>query len=589
MRWKKLLNHPLTASLPSLGILLALAAAAGSTRLAPDGLFPRPGEMAGLLLVATLAALHQPLASGSGPSLGLATLVLPLAFLRLGAAPAAIIAGLAALAAEIWRGFARRRSASRGERGGRLGRNLEGAALYTGAVLVAGAWWGSRVEPGPLLGWWLIDPAAAYLVALLLLRAAQRALRARPQRTTDLRSLLPLGVDAAGWTLGGLLCDTAVRGGWGRVAVLTAVLALVIAEASRNAFELRLAELRLADLESLQHAHKRILAETSGMGGIAQQILVECRNVLPVQWFQFELLSVPPGVDTPRDGTSPSWSAGPDGVLVEGAPQPADRPRILPGVHRRVSWRVLEKTLEAENEDGRRETLAIVRLWCDPRHIEAGAEELFSSLVPQMASSVHRARLDREARLDALTGVPVRRILESRLQQAYSACCEQGWSMAVIMCDIDHFKKVNDTHGHAAGDEALRVFAQTLETHRRENDLCCRYGGEEFTLLLENTDGEAALNLAERLRLAVEAVELEYEGQRIPLTFSAGAAAFPELYIKTGSELLLLADEALYEAKEKGRNRCLLHLGRGAFLAPAGRTVGIREKGTEPKAPHFFG
>jgi len=104
------------------------------------------------------------------------------------------------------------------------------------------------------------------------------------------------------------------------------------------------------------------------------------------------------------------------------------------------------------------------------RGIEAGAEELLSSLVPQMASSVHRARLDREARFDALTGVPVRRILESRLQQAYSACCEHGWSMAVIMCDIDHFKKVNDTYGHAAGDEALKVFAQTLETHRREND-----------------------------------------------------------------------------------------------------------------------
>ena len=117
--------------------------------------------------------------------------------------------------------------------------------------------------------------------------------------------------------------------------------------------------------------------------------------------------------------------------------------------------------------------------------------------------------------------------------------------MAVIMCDIDFFKKVNDTHGHAAGDEALKLVASTLDSERRERDLCCRYGGEEFTVLLEATDGDAALRLAERLRQAVQALRFEFEGRSIPLTLSLGVAAFPELHIKTASELLLLADEAL--------------------------------------------
>ncbi len=204
-----------------------------------------------------------------------------------------------------------------------------------------------------------------------------------------------------------------------------------------------------------------------------------------------------------------------------------------------------------------------------------------------MASSVHRARLDREARLDPLTGVPVRRILESSLQRAFRRSCEEGSSLAVIMCDVDHFKQVNDTYGHAAGDQALIVVAEALNAQRRENDLCCRYGGEEFTLLLEEASGEAALRLAERLRLAVSEVDLVFEGRSIPLALSAGVAAFPELHIKTASELLLLADEALCEAKRSGRNRCLLHLGQGAFGAVAGTDLGQREKSTQ-EAPRFF-
>ncbi|MEO1367815.1 MAG: GGDEF domain-containing protein, partial [Acidobacteriota bacterium] len=299
------------------------------------------------------------------------------------------------------------------------------------------------------------------------------------------------------------------------------------------------------------------------MGGIAEQILIECRNILPLQWFQFELPKAEGDMPT-------SWAAGPDAHLVVGRPKPPQRPQMLPGIHRRATWRVIEQPLVQQTPEGEDELLATLRLWCDPRRIDASAEELLGTLVPQMAASVHRARLDREARLDPLTGVPVRRVLEASLQRAYRRACDDGTPMAAIMCDIDFFKRVNDTWGHDAGDEALKLVASTLDATRREGDLCCRYGGEEFTILLERTDGLAAIQLAERLRRSVEALAFFYDGQSIPLTLSLGVAAFPELTIKTASELQLLADEALYEAKERGRNQSLLNVGKGAFLAPPG-------------------
>jgi diguanylate cyclase (GGDEF)-like protein len=178
--------------------------------------------------------------------------------------------------------------------------------------------------------------------------------------------------------------------------------------------------------------------------------------------------------------------------------------------------------------------------------------------------------------------------LEQRLQKVYRHSCEEGRAMAVVMCDIDHFKVINDTHGHAAGDEALILVAQTLDRTRREEDICCRYGGEEFTLLLKDTDGEQAFQIAERLRQAVESLRMEYEGKALTLRISCGVAAFPELHVKTGSELQLLADEALYSAKEEGRNRCMLHLGKGRFRDAKGWMIEAGEEQPPIRAPRIF-
>lgn len=576
------MRKALTDKAPAVAFLTALIVATLAVVGAGQGLaLPRSVEWLLWCLAAALAAVHRPL---GGMALGLGTLVLPAVGLRLGPlAAGAVAAGARVLASTLWRIAARRRRATASVR-----REIVVAAIVFVAAFAAA--WLQEVVAGssPAVDSFAVRslaPAALFVTVFAgvvwlgsLVRSAGWR-RIWPDRTAG--NLWALALDTVGWVLGTLLTDAAMALGWHRGTAIILACSLLAAEAARNAMARGFSDHRAENLERLQQAHERILGETSGMGAVAQQVLIECSNILPVQWFQFELVS--PAEPGQLSFENRSWSAGPAGVLEEGVPHPAERPRMLPGVHRRAAWRVLEKALTVEGE-----TLAVVRLWCDPRRIEPGAEELLATLVPQMASSVHRARLDREARLDPLTGVPVRRILDSGIQRAYRRCCEGGQSMAVILCDIDHFKRVNDTHGHMAGDEALIHVASALDAQRRENDLLSRYGGEEFTLLLEDTSGVAALQLAERLRVAVEAIDLEFEGRAIPLTLSAGVAAFPELHIKTASELLLLADEALYAAKEQGRNRSLLNLGRETFRTASGAILGPPGGAASP-LPRIFG
>jgi len=202
---------------------------------------------------------------------------------------------------------------------------------------------------------------------------------------------------------------------------------------------------------------------------------------------------------------------------------------------------------------------------------------------------VHRALLDRQAKQDPLTGLADRRVLDARLGEVFDQTCHLGGSMAVIMCDLDRFKKINDNHGHDVGDQALLQVVRLLEEHRRDSDLCCRYGGEEFALVLEKTDGETALRVAERLRHAVEhCLFVPDGGSPVPLRLSAGVAAFPEIQVKEGKDLLVLADEALIQAKKRGRNRSLLNLGRNSYKTPRGKILAAGEVETEPEAPRLF-
>ena len=556
-------GHLSLAVLPTALVVLALLLSLGSAGLAPRGLLPAPWALLGWVALGAVAALHRPfepsrpLQLGMPPgTLGLGAVVLGPVLATQGATPAALAAGATLILAELLRPLAWRWAGVAEVPTPPLLAVLERAVLATGSTLAAGALGGAL--PGSDL---VLVLAPCLLYGLLFWLAAALIDAARGNRSSFLTLSAPVGLDMVGLGAGLLLAHVASSAGWPAVLPHLALVVALAAEAARSALLRRRSESQVGHLERLHEAHERILGETSGMGSIAQQILTECRNVLPVQWFQFESPNL--------EGRWQSWASGPDGLLVEGRPRPPARPSMLPGIHRRADWEVLEQTLRAGGEEEDGEALATIRLWCDPRRIEPGAERLFATLLPQMASSVHRARLDREAKLDPLTGVPVRRLLDARMQSVFRRACEEGKPMAVIMCDIDFFKKVNDNYGHAAGDEALKLVAKTLDHQRRETDLCCRYGGEEFTVLAENTDGEAALRLAERLRRAIAALAFAFDGKKIPLTLSLGVASFPELHIKTASELLLIADEALYEAKKRGRNQALLNIGRGAFRAPA--------------------
>ena len=537
--------------------------AARSEALSPQGPWGDGQEILVWCLLGSILALHRP---WGGATLGLGALVLPIAALRLGTAPAALVAAGTFLLSRVTLAVVRRHLGRLREVWGPA-RTLAQTLAATGAAL-AGSWITVQYKEDSLPAVFLLAPLA-YALGFLLLAPG-------PDEPAGERRVAVV-LDAMAWPLGVLFHSTAEGAGWPLVGVLLTAFALLAAEAARNGMLRGVSDHRAHDLQRVQQAHARILGETSGMADIAQQILIECGNVMPVSWYQFELL---PG--TGREGQS--WAAGPDGLLEEGVPYPPAHPEMLPGIHRRAHWHVLEHRLEGEEEE-----LAAVRLWCDPRRIAPEAETLLLSLVPQMASSVHRAHLDREAKLDPLTGVPVRRLLESRLQKAFLHCLEEGASMAVIMCDIDFFKKVNDTYGHDAGDQALILVAKTLDSERRENDLCCRYGGEEFTFLLEETNGTDALRFAERLRAAVEALTMVYEERSVPLTLSLGVAAFPELHIKTASELLLLADEALYQAKKRGRNQAFLNLGWGRFRSPDGDTAIDPEIAAKAGPPRIFG
>ncbi len=162
--------------------------------------------------------------------------------------------------------------------------------------------------------------------------------------------------------------------------------------------------------------------------------------------------------------------------------------------------------------------------------------------------------LEQRAHLDALTGLANRRVLDDRLPREWEACRRRCTPLAVAIADLDHFKTINDRHGHAAGDIALRQSAATLARVVRTSDFVARYGGEEFVVVAPDCELHSAVRLAERFRTAVAGLKIVEQGVKVSVTTSVGVAAFTDLDHGTPAELLRRADEALYCAKKAGRN-----------------------------------
>ena len=194
--------------------------------------------------------------------------------------------------------------------------------------------------------------------------------------------------------------------------------------------------------------------------------------------------------------------------------------------------------------------------------------DYLEQLSTQIATTINRANVYAEilkhATLDALTGFYNRRQLEERIGQEVANAKRQKAPLCGIMTDIDFFKNVNDTYGHAVGDLVLKTIAKIIRTHLREYDIAGRYGGEEFSILLPFTKIDEAKVVAERLRKAIEEkvidiskVNSEAEEQNIKVTLSLGVYEMKE---NDGDEdLLKKADKALYQAKNTGRNKVVVN------------------------------
>ncbi len=196
-----------------------------------------------------------------------------------------------------------------------------------------------------------------------------------------------------------------------------------------------------------------------------------------------------------------------------------------------------------------------VRKPCDPRELVARLRVGARIIELQDRLSASNMALTRLADSDPLTGLPNRRCLLSELQIASARCAEQARPLGVAMVDIDHFKQVNDRHGHAAGDRVLCAVAERMRGRLRDDCTLGRFGGEEFLLVAPGTDADAIAAIGERLRAAVAEHPIAAGASTVPVTISVGVACRKPGTDRSDAELVRAADDALYDAKHAGRDR----------------------------------
>jgi diguanylate cyclase (GGDEF)-like protein len=235
---------------------------------------------------------------------------------------------------------------------------------------------------------------------------------------------------------------------------------------------------------------------------------------------------------------------GPNGVIASAGTQGGDGDRI-------------ELPLAVRDESFG--TLILTGTGFDA-HDHAVARSLATHAVTALENARLHELVKRQALLDSLTGMPNRRQCETALATELSRAKRFGGPLAFVLADVDEFKTVNDRHGHLAGDRVLREVSDILRELVREADLAARWGGEEFALVLPNTDADGAAVLVERIRSTLEHRTISIDGHGITVTASFGVAVYPDE--QSAVQLIAAADEALYAAKRGGQNR----------VATAGRT-----------------
>jgi diguanylate cyclase (GGDEF)-like protein len=218
----------------------------------------------------------------------------------------------------------------------------------------------------------------------------------------------------------------------------------------------------------------------------------------------------------------------------------------------------LERAIESGGDDYLTKPVSPVVLSAKIRALQRleAMQASLHKLTDDLASA--NLKLEALSRQDGLTGIANRRAFDDRLRTLFPVAQRGERPLALVLCDVDHFKEYNDRHGHPTGDACLKRVAATLrEVCRRESDLAARFGGEEFVVLLPETPADEALEMIERAREALAEPPLQQPGPP-PCTFSAGVAVLDAAADAAPGDLLKRADEALYRAKALGRNRVVL-------------------------------
>ena len=193
----------------------------------------------------------------------------------------------------------------------------------------------------------------------------------------------------------------------------------------------------------------------------------------------------------------------------------------------------------------------------DGDKIQIGANTVVKFSIQDQLEEQYQRSIYESATRDGLTRIFNKKYFLDTLRKEFAYCLRHRVPLSMVMLDIDHFKKINDTYGHLAGDAVLKEVALTVRGRTRREDVFARFGGEEFALLLPEVDQKGAGHLAEKARKLVEKHEFVFDGETIPVTLSAGVATVQKK-TETPAELIRRADEKLYEAKTAGRNRVVV-------------------------------
>lgn len=286
----------------------------------------------------------------------------------------------------------------------------------------------------------------------------------------------------------------------------------------------------LLDQEGRVHYWNAFLAEHSGIAGreACGTLLSSLCPALNKAWFERQLRTA----YTLRQPVHTHWE---------------NQPHLLPLKPRRPFTGGAE--LMYQNSELR----PLIEPGVDLRYLLLIIHDVTELAVRTLADDQARTALERQSRLDGLTQLNNRGHWQERLERVFRRYRRNGQPASLVLFDIDHFKRFNDDHGHQAGDAVLQAVARVVSDSIRRTDIAGRYGGEEFAVILPDTGLDAAVQFAERLRIAVEALESSYEGKSLRVTISLGVAqltaqtADPEAWVAQ-------ADAALYAAKRAGRN-----------------------------------